>query len=333
MPRSSSNPFFASRPSRRVLIAGTVWAVALAGGLVFRVVTAAAPIGSSTAHEPSPAPIAEADRITTAAVRSHASDPDPNLDGRAPKALSEWAGWNDAQRLDFITEVQQDSSLPDALVSFLQEVIRDRSLDALTRNNAANALVIQERRDPELAGFFCAMMEDPAEDEQWRDYALQFLATSLDWSANPSAMTAAMWRVASDSKGSIVGTALLHLHYLDECGRAPLPSGYHEYLSRCLRDGASDTATCMTVIGIIAQRGMDDQRPVLRMLVQDTVQPAIRRAALAALGRIGEQSDQDLIGRFVDDRDPLTASSARGAAEALASRAFIDAPDSPFIKP
>jgi len=235
----------------------------------------------------------------------------------APASLGDWYCWTESQRLDFVTNAQRDGRLPAELLAFFRAAIFDRKLGLVTRNNMANCLVGQEARDPTLAAVFKRLVEDPTEDVQWRDYALQFLATSIDWSSAPNAMAATIWDQAQHGPGTVSGTALLHLHYIDERGVRSLPSGYDDRLGTCLTDATVDLSTRMTAVGIIGQRGMRTQIHAIRMLVEQAPEPALRRTALATLGVLGDQTDLALVRRYTGDQDALIAAAAKGAERRL----------------
>jgi hypothetical protein len=230
-----------------------------------------------------------------------------------PAEMADWYSMTESKRLDLATELQHNPKLSPDVVAFLRTVIQDRQRGIVTRNNAANALVGHEMKDPGLAAVFKRMVEDPSEDEQWRNYALQFLAVSVDWSDDPQAMTNTLWKMATEGPGSIPGTALLHLHYIDQRGVAVLPPGYTTFLAKILAQDHADLPSRMTVAGIAGQRGMTELAPQLRNLAENAPQPALRRTALAALGQIADPADLAFIKRFIKDSDPLIAAAAKGA--------------------
>ena len=137
----------------------------------------------------------------TAAVAQLPTRPTP------PEELATWFSMTESQRLDLVTDLSRNPALTPEVVAFLRSVIQDRERGIVTRNNAANALVGQEIKDPTLAAIFKHMVEDVSEDESWRDYSLQFLAVSIDWSNDPEAMAATIWQMATSGPGSIPGTA------------------------------------------------------------------------------------------------------------------------------
>ena len=234
-----------------------------------------------------------------------------------PVELENWFSMKESQRLDLVTKLQHNSTLKPEVVTFLISVVQDRQRYIVTRNNAANALVNQEIKDPSLAMMFKRMVEDVSETEQWRDYALQFLAVSVDWSDDPQAMTATIWHMATEGPGSIPGTAFLHLHYIDQRGVAQLPLGYVEHLSKMLDQESADLPSRMTVAGIIGQRQMIELAPQLRKVAEHASQPALRRVALAALGNINDPADIAFVQRFTSDADVLIAAAAKGAEKRL----------------
>ena len=246
-----------------------------------------------------------------------------------PEELATWFSMTESQRLDLVTDLSQDPALKPEVVDFLRSVIQDRERGLVTRNNAANALVAQEIKDPTLAAIFKQMVEDASEDESWRDYSLQFLAISIDWSNDPEAMAATIWQMATSGPGSIPGTALLHLHYIDQRGVALLPSGYEEYLAKLLAREGADLPSRMTVAGIAGQRAMIELAPQLRNVAEHASQPALRRVALAALGQINDPADVAFVQRFTNDADVLIAAAAKGAEQRLLAANQPNSPTKP----
>jgi hypothetical protein len=246
----------------------------------------------------------------TAAVAQLPTRPAP------PAELATWFSMTESQRLDLVTELSHDPALKPEVVVFLRSVIQDRERGLVTRNNAANALVAQETKDSTLAALFKRMVEDASEDESWRDYSLQFLAISIDWSNDPEAMAATIWQMATNGPGSIPGTALLHLDYIDQRGVALFPSGYEEYLAKLLAHEGADLPSRMSVAGIAGQRGITELAPQLRDAAEHASQPALRRVALAALGQINDPADVVLVQLFTNDSDvPIAAAAAAKGAE------------------
>jgi hypothetical protein len=234
-----------------------------------------------------------------------------------PQQAASWDRWTEAQRLDFVTRCQRDPRLPPELLAFFKRAIHDKALRPVTRNNMANCLVDQDVKDPALAGMFREMALDRGENEVWRDYSLQFMAASIDWAADRSAIASTVWDMARQESGSIAGTAIIHLHYIAERGVAALPIGYEAKVAALVTDGNAHIATRMTAIGIIGQERLSGCAPALRHVVESAQEPALRRTALASLGLLGNADDLPLVRRFTHDSDALVAKAAQGAARRL----------------
>jgi len=96
---------------------------------------------------------------------------------------------------------------------FLARALEDKRLDATTRNNIANILVAQERKDPDLYRLLLRMVGDAGEDALWRDYALQHLATTYPFSENQEAIRSVLLDLFERGEGDIAGTAMIHLDH------------------------------------------------------------------------------------------------------------------------
>ena len=314
-----------------LIIAAAVIAVGGVGWLMFgsALTTTLAPVPATTQLAPSAVPpssalansnLSSAVPVSAILVVTH---PAP------PAELATWFSMTESQRLDLVTDLSRNPALTPEVVAFLRSVIQDRERGIVTRNNAANALVGQEIKDPTLAAVFKRMVDDVSETEQWRDYSLQFLAVSVDWSNDPEAMAATIWQMATNGPGSIPGTALLHLHYMDQRAVALLPSGYEDYLAKLLAQENADLPSRMTVAGIAGQRGMIELAPQLRNVAEHAAQPALRRVALAALGQINDPADVAFVQRFTNDADVRIAAAAKGAEQRLLAAQQKDLPINP----
>jgi hypothetical protein len=249
-------------------------------------------------------------------VDAHLPPAKPFVRPVPPPDVAGWYEYTENQRLDIATEFQHHNDLKPETVAFFKDAIRDKGLGLVTRNNIANVLILQQKNDPTLAPVFLAMVEDKSEDYLWREYAVQHLASSADWAADKEAVVAALWRQVETGDGSIPGTALLHLHYLDQRKVAPMPNTLPLRIGALLANDKADVATRMTCMGIVGQRRLGELAPALRTLA-DGAHPELRRVAIANLGFIGNSMDLDRLHRLTKDKDPSLSAAAKGAEKRL----------------
>lgn len=250
---------------------------------------------------------------------SHSSDNETKkLKGLIPPDnISEWNSWDDEKKQAFVTFCEHNRELTPEVISFFKQEVRNKSLGVVTRNNMANCLVGQEKSDGELAPVFEEMLLDETDNQQWRDYSLQFLAMSLPWSSDPSRYAETLWNQALSGKGTLSGTALLHLSYLSEQGVSPLPAEYNARIIECVKDSRIEISTRMTAISIVGREKIFEAADEVRKVAQLAPEPAVKRAAIAALGELSQANDLALVRSHVEDPDPLIAAAAKSAEQKI----------------
>jgi hypothetical protein len=236
-----------------------------------------------------------------------------------PPRFAGFSDWPEQRRVAAVTALQDDPRLDAETVGFLIDAIRDRRLSELARNNIANGLLIQDMPDARLPGLFLAMVDDPGESLKWREYAVQHLAGTIDAGADVATVVAALRRLMAGSEGSIPGTAMLHLHRLEQSGRTTLSGDFSDLVAARAADPRTDLLVRMTALGLLGERGARQHLPLVRRLVASD-QSALRRAAIATLGLIGDAGDHALVAGEVGAADPAVALAARGALERLERR-------------
>lgn len=221
------------------------------------------------------------------------------------------------QRLDEVTSLQSNPTLSKGVTKFLEEAIRDKSHDEVTRNNMANCLLGQDHPDPYLHRIFLAMIDDPTESYQWREYCVQHLARTVPTSAEPQRAIKKLSDLMDHGEKGIRGTALLHLHRLNEKGAFGLDSTYTSRVIALLNDPQADILTRITAIGVLAEREEKMALPIIRDIAKGS-DSSLKRVALAALGSLGDQTDENFLRQEVDrNAKDGTAEAAAGALEVM----------------
>ncbi len=227
---------------------------------------------------------------------------------------------NPGQQLDDITNLQVNPDLSNAVVIFLNSAIRDKTLDEVTRNNMANALLGQRSPDPHLYLIFLKMIDDLGESYQWREYCVQHLARTAETSSDPKRVVEKLKTLMKDGEMGIPGTALLHLHRLEENGTIHLDASYTDNVIKLLNSPNADILVRISAIGVLAERGAKEALPTVRILARDKT-PTLRRVALAALGLIGEQTDESILQAATENGgNDGTRDAAQGALKLMKGR-------------
>lgn len=240
-----------------------------------------------------------------------------------PLALAGWSAWTMPRRLEALAEAARDPRLDEPTTRFLSAHLGDRSALAVSRNLAANALLVQERPVEGVVDRLASAAADPAEDPTWRDFALQHLAgLALAHRAGNRAVAEALARVAAGD-GPVAGTALLQLHRLDQDGGIGIADRRLRALLARGAAAANDPALAMTAVAVAGARGDRSLLPAVRVRVDDA-HAAVRRSAVAALGLIGDGTDRERVARAAADPDAsvrrAAAAAARRLDETLAAR-------------
>lgn len=248
---------------------------------------------------------------------------------RVPPAFAGFETWSAERQLNAVTDIQRNPRLPPEVRDFLVDLASDPSRRSVLRNNAANALGIQ---DPPVAGWLGRLAEqamDPAETATWRDYALQHLADQLaaqgagapaegDFIGSPDSgldrrrYLAVLTTVAA-SPQIVAGTALLHLDRLQrESGSGIDPAELTRLIVAALERDEVDIGAKVTAMGILGLRKDPSQAGIPRRFLADP-RPDVRRAAAAALGHLGTAADIPAIAAVETGGDPLVEKAKQAA--------------------
>lgn len=295
---------------------GALLAIALlrgGGGASTPAASADAPAAVPTTG-PVPAGAAPAPAAPPSAAGSNAARVNPG----EPGVFAGFAQWSAAQRQSATAGVMGQTALDLDVLAFLSAELDDRHLDLVSRNNVANALIAQERGDPALAGRLLAMVDDPAESADWRDYALQHAARAAAFGDALAAVVARTAQLAAPGAGVLRGTALLQLDRMDrEFHLAGAGEALASALPQALADGGADSGTRLAAIGLVGARGERAFAPHLRALLGTATTPDLMRVVLAALGAVGDRSDEPRVSGYLHHAHPLVALSARTALDRL----------------
>jgi len=232
-----------------------------------------------------------------------------------PKELAGFKQWSESKRVKVVTEMMRDPNLSDGVKGFFKRSLHDKSLSPLVRNNMANALNTQERKDPGLYKEFLAIVDDRSENEVWRAYSIQFLGETFSYCADRKAVESKLFSLSESGEGNLDAQAMVTLGYLEREGNVKLDKRFDDRIVEALKDPNTPEGMRMTVLGIVGQRGDKRQVDLVR---QCASQPsASQRVAVATLGLIGDQSDIARIEPLLQSKDPLVRNAAMQAVKRL----------------
>jgi HEAT repeats len=237
-----------------------------------------------------------------------------------PKALSGFLAWPPARQLDAVTKLQDNPHLDQPIVAFFISELSDRQLDEVTRNNIANALLIQGQVPNSVPILLANMIEDHEESSVWRSYAVQHLATAFVREQEPYMVEALTNAMRSDCT-AVACTAMIQLNRLQREKVLVLDETYDRALMQRLRTApVNDPMIAMTTLSIFGERGVMEALPIVREMLANA-DPHVRRVAVATLGRLGTTEDSSTLQHFLTDDNELVVIAARGALHRLENNA------------
>ncbi|MFM2089810.1 MAG: hypothetical protein RLZZ127_299 [Planctomycetota bacterium] len=204
--------------------------------------------------------------------------------------------------------------------SGLATLMATRGIEPVIRNNIANRLVGAADADPALWRTFLAMAQDPAEDEVWRDYAIQFLALATPRADDRAAAGAALLRIATDDPGTRGTTALLHLVRLGREGILDRPASLPALVASRIQDPATPDPARHVALALVGQEGWTEQVPLVRSVLAAGLDIDATRGALYTLGMLGDAGDMVVIERYRSATHPAVAAAARAAHDRVVAR-------------
>ncbi len=294
----------------KILIASLI-GLAVAGGLWFWhrpapavAVTPAAPPVAAT--QPAAAPSPRQQETTT---RSPASPVlRPSALPQSPlvaKLLSSDSVTRNATLRSFTRHLSTSDVA--TLVAFLENHpggyadLRPIAYNAI-RNDVLDVLLRQDKPVAGLGARVAAMYLDPAHDDIWRDYCLQYLAGCYEAAPAETApdserdkITSAYWDAASQFGKTFSGTALIGLEALSE----KYPELDRKKVGLVAATLAGDESTCeasrITALRLCGKMKQVEALESARSVAQTGKTIPLRMAAIATLGDLGELQDLEYL--------------------------------------
>lgn len=233
--------------------------------------------------------------------------------------------------LELVTSSMHDPRLALGLLLRLEKMVLDPKQDPLIRNNAANALVGQDKKDPELWRLFLKMAQDPNEDEVWRDYCLQFLGACVPFASEPKTVTDYLATVAREEGIDRAGTAAIMLVRLMDDKMYQPPADWLDVLSARAVDPKLPVPARLSMLALVGRNGSATNAVLLRHVIVTTKDDDLLRVAIAGLGIIGNTSDLPLVNAGLKHPNKAVILAAQGAQRRLANRFPVSATNGSLI--
>jgi HEAT repeats len=236
-----------------------------------------------------------------------------------PPYFSGFLDWPEQRQHETLSALERNPHVSADVIVYLRLALRDQQLNATSRNYIVNVMMAQDVIDQDLWRQLLKMSSDPTETYQWRDYAVQHLGVIYPLSGKPYAVLARLLALAKDGERAIPGTAMLHLHHLEQQGAVDLGEDFDRLLQAAACDPKRDTHVRITALGLIGERHIAEALPKVRELISSR-EVALRRVAIATIGFIGNNEDRAAIEQFTRDSDESVKGAARGALARLDKR-------------
>ena len=234
-----------------------------------------------------------------------------------PPRYATYYGLSQQDKLDLVSQHMHDKALSGPELAFLRQELANRDLLAVTRNNIANALIWQREPDPLLHRLFIGFIHDEQESQTWREYSVQFLASTLPFTGEPEVVRRALLDLLEADRDGLAGTAAIMLALHDDYGHVELPAGFNAQLGRVLDDPGSAKRLRMAALGVIGKRGLRRHVETVRLYAAQDQDDGLKRVALAALGQLGDAEARPLLEAHRAHPNRAVALAAQGALDRL----------------
>ncbi len=179
----------------------------------------------------------------------------------------------------------------------------------------------QEKYPAELPERLIAMYNDKTHDIRWRDYCVQHLNKGYALAAPEmrEAIRNTFWKATGQIDSTIAGTALIAL-YDNSSSPAIDKAAVAAKALEIVANPASGNPAKITALQICAQLDVTDAIGHARKLVETAGERPLRMSAIAAIGRLGDNSDRPLLARYAKGADRVVSISAKAALKRLNSK-------------
>ena len=256
--------------------------------------------------QPPVAPPAKAAHIAGAPATLVPGQPVATLPGRPvpPSRLAGFWSWSTERQETAVTLIQGDSNWPMEVRSFVIKAVQVRDLNLVTRNSMATGLMRQTPALPEFEMLLLRMCDDQAEDPEWRNYTLQFLAEVLPVANDRARVEQALRSFAAAEADPRAATAVLHLARLGATGSIVLDAAFDQQVLAMVQNQRQPPYARATALAVAGDRRITGVLELARGLAEPGHPGDMRRAAIGVLGSSNESQDQTRVQQYTQDADP-----------------------------
>ena len=205
-----------------------------------------------------------------------------------------------------------------ALLYFLHKKASDDVLPLLEfgaiKNDVATALMNQERHCAEFAPHLIAMYYDKSFDDVWRDYCVQFLGQCYGKIDPPGErrIVRTLFNDALKDSAGIPGASLIAMSGLADNPEFDRNKIAGAAFALCI-DSKTDDMIKTTALQVCAKFKKREILPVARDIIRTSKNVPLKMSAIAAVGAIGDSSDQDTLRSFVKSSDVRMRTASKAA--------------------
>jgi hypothetical protein len=202
------------------------------------------------------------------------------------------------------------------------------------KNNILDILCRQDRLPEGLGDKLVLMAGNPAHDEVWREYSIQYFGACYEHAAAQSAADRMAGKrildgyrqAITERSGTLAGTALLGLEYLSRTHPEIDQKEIAGLASALAADEKCSEASRITAIRLCGTLRQTESRGLARALAQTGSSAMLRMAAIATLGEIGEPEDVPLLESLSRDDDKRIADVSSHASKRLSQEGLTRQP-------
>lgn len=242
------------------------------------------------------------------------ADAAPTNPGQAPvtraddlsAALNKGGGY--AARLKAINSLPNNLDEQDR--ARILALVEDRAEHPTLRNDAVVLLCRQQVKDPTLADRLMTMYRDDQESDTWKDYSLQHLAPTFDYSLSREKVFELLRDEAERRSDSFSGTAMITLQRIG-ADHPHLKEVVQQIAARKNTSSIANNESEITAIQIA--REAKDVSVLLKCrkaAIDADLKTRLRMSAIAAIAEIGQERDMNLLKRLSGNSDRRIARAA-----------------------
>ena len=212
----------------------------------------------------------------------------------------------------------------DAIYDFLNSKQAD-NLKILEFNSLKNDLVIvlmrQERYPAKLSAALLFMYRDKEHHPVWRDYCVQFMGRFYPQAtlSDRKLLEQGMREALNESSSGIAGTALIAVN--SNLVLCEIPKQYLlDQAYMLVQSENSKEFVKLTALQIGALNGDKRILPIARQILKNKHSIPLQSSALAVLGFLGGENDQETLTHFSCSSDIRLRAAAQGAQKRISDR-------------